>query len=102
MWAWVRSCKWRKMGRSSKGLFMARKAASTRVSAPDLIGRQILAVGLHHITAIQFFRDRFLVHILLPGEALALGIILDPVVAGHSRVALLEPAHCLVDLLGSF
>src|ERR1019366_4447062 len=67
------------------------------VGAPDLIGGQILAVGLQHIAAIQFFSDRFLVDVLLPGEAVPLGVILDPVVAGYSRVALLEPTHRLVD-----
>src|ERR1017187_9570946 len=113
------------MGRSIKGLFMARKAASTRVNnmyvrqmsdvklsfrsyfmivarQPDLIGAQILAIGLEDIAAIEFFCKRSLVAVLLPGEALRLGLILHLEIACHARVALLEPPDRFVDLRAIF
>jgi hypothetical protein len=75
-----------KIGRSIQGLFLARKAASTRVSNREvrqissavMSGRSVLSTS----ATIQFFSDRFLGDLLLPGEAFPLSVILDPVGSG--------------------
>ena len=51
------------------------------VGAPDFIGRQILTVCLQHIASIELCCNRFFLGVLLPGNTLPLGVVLDLVVA---------------------
>jgi hypothetical protein len=58
-----------------------------------------MAVRLQHEAAIQLGGNRLLLTVLLPGKSPALSFIFDPVIAGRTRITLLESANRLVDLL---
>ena len=58
----------------AEGRFHARQQD---VGAPDLVGRQVLAIRLQHVAAVEFLGDRFLLAVLLPRQRLLLRIVVQ-------------------------
>ncbi len=69
------------------------------VQTPDLIGTEILPVRLEHIAAVKLLVRGLLVGLLLPGEPLMLGIVLDPVITRNARISLRKSPDRLLNLL---
>ena len=67
------------------------------VGAPDFIGRQILPVCLQHIASIELCSKRFFLGVLLLGNTVVLGVVLDPVIACDTGITLFESADRLMD-----
>jgi len=67
------------------------------VDASDLFGAQILPVGFEHIGAVELLGAGLAGAVFLPHQSRLSGVILDAVVACHARIALAQPADCLID-----
>ncbi len=69
------------------------------IKAPSFFGREVFAVGLEQVGAVEAQGALSFSAVLVPAELLLTGVIVEVPVAGDSRVAFFEPPERFVDFL---
>src|SRR5215208_650699 len=76
-------------------------AGQQDIEAPRLLGRQVFAIGLQQVGAVEAKGTLLFLVIFLPIQRLLGFAVLHPPIAGYARVALLDSAEGFIHLVGA-